>query len=79
MTASTTSTYLTTKYLAQERIQYIKILGGTPSTALSGAKDADFVAIGLGGTNMLAMLWAIAMGWRAVGVDLRGDPFLGVH
>lgn len=28
---------------------------------------------------MLAMLWTIAMGRRAVGVELRGDPFLGVH
>ena len=41
--------------------------------------DADFVAIGLGGTGMLAMLWTVAMGRRAVGVELRGDPFLGVH
>lgn len=48
-------------------------------TPLLDVKDADFVAIGLGGTNMLAMLWAIAMGRRTVGVDNRGDPFLGVH
>ena len=41
--------------------------------------DADFVAIGLGGTNMMAMLWTVAMGKRAVGVEMRGDPFLGVH
>ena len=25
------------------------------------------------------MLWAIVIGRRAVGVELRGDPFLGVH
>lgn len=39
----------------------------------------DFLALGLGGTNMMAMLWTIAMGRRAVGVEMRGDPFLGVH
>src|SRR6478672_6882743 len=46
---------------------------------LAGALDPDFLAIGLGGTNMMAMLWAVAMGRRAVGVEMRGDPFLGVH
>jgi hypothetical protein len=39
----------------------------------------DFVALGLGGTNMMAMLWTVAMGRRAAGVEMRGDPFLGVH
>src|SRR5436190_2711 len=39
----------------------------------------DFLALGLGGTNMMSMLWAVAMGRRAVGVEMRGDPFLGVH
>ncbi|MFB9622748.1 hypothetical protein [Nonomuraea helvata] len=47
--------------------------------AASPVTDPDFVALGLGGTNMMAMLWTIAMGRRAVGVDMRGDPFLGVH
>src|SRR3954452_21119676 len=46
---------------------------------LEGVKDADFVAIGLGSTNMMAMIWSVAMGRRAVGVELRGDPALGVH
>lgn len=41
--------------------------------------DAHLVALGLGGTGMLSMLWSIAMGHRAVGVEMRGDPFLGVH
>jgi MFS family permease len=41
---------------------------------LRGAVDADMVALGLGGTNMLGMLWTIAMGRRAVGVELRGSP-----
>jgi len=41
--------------------------------------DPDFLAIGLGGTNMMAMLWTVAMGRQAVGVEMRGDPFLGVH
>src|ERR1700687_3249318 len=41
--------------------------------------DADFLALGMGGTNMMSMLWAVAMGRRAVGIEMRGDPFLGVH
>ena len=41
--------------------------------------DADFLALGLGGTNMMSMLWSVAMGRRAVGIEMRGDPFLGVH
>lgn len=43
---------------------------------LVGAKDPDFLALGLGGTGMMAMLWSIARGRRAVGVELRGDPYL---
>jgi hypothetical protein len=39
----------------------------------------DFLALGLGGTNMMSMLWTVAMGRQAVGVEMRGDPFLGVH
>jgi len=39
----------------------------------------DFLALGLGGTNMMSMLWSVAMGRTAVGVEMRGDPFLGVH
>ncbi|KAK8102438.1 efflux protein [Apiospora sp. TS-2023a] len=58
------------EYLARNR-------ASAPS--LKGVKDPDFLAIGLGGTNMLAMLWAIASGRRAVGVEVRGDPFLGIH
>ena len=46
---------------------------------LTGVKDADYVALGMGATNMIAMLWSVAMGKRAVGVELRGDPSLGVH
>ncbi len=41
--------------------------------------DPDFLALGLGGTNMMSMLWSVAMGRQAVGVEMRGDPFLGVH
>jgi hypothetical protein len=41
--------------------------------------DPDFLAVGLGGTNMMSMLWTVAMGRQAVGVEMRGDPFLGVH
>ncbi|MGW0392226.1 hypothetical protein ACWDYJ_15305 [Streptomyces sp. NPDC003042] len=46
---------------------------------LTGVRDPDFLALGLGGTNMMAMLWTVAMGRRAVGVELRGGPSLGVH
>lgn len=41
--------------------------------------NPDFLALGLGGANMMAMLWSVAMGRQAVGVEMRGDPFLGVH
>jgi hypothetical protein len=44
-----------------------------------GVRNPDFLALGLGGTSMMAMLWAVAMGRRAVGIEMRGDPFLGVH
>ena len=37
--------------------------------------DPDFLALGLGGTNMMSMLWTVAMGRQAVGVEMRGDPF----
>jgi EmrB/QacA subfamily drug resistance transporter len=47
-------------------------------TDLTGAVNADFLALGLGGTNMMSMLWTIAMGRRAVGVELRGDPTVAV-
>lgn len=46
---------------------------------LTGVRDPDFLALGLGGTNMMGMLWTVAMGRRAVGVDLRSCPSLGVH
>jgi hypothetical protein len=67
------------KYLAQRRYQTLAAAPGSKSFSLDGIKDPDFLAIGLGGTNMLAMLWSIAMGKRSVGIDTRGDPFLGVH
>ncbi len=41
--------------------------------------NPDFLALGMGGTGMMAMLWTVAMGRQAVGVEMRGDPFLGVH
>jgi hypothetical protein len=50
-----------------------------PDENLTGVVNPDFLALGLGGTNMLAMLWSVAMGRRSVGVEMRGDPFLGVH
>ncbi|MFC5289104.1 hypothetical protein ACFPM7_18800 [Actinokineospora guangxiensis] len=50
-----------------------------PADDTTGARDADFLGIGLGGTNMLGMLWTVAMGKRAVGVDIRSCPSLGVH
>src|ERR1700730_2406867 len=41
--------------------------------------NPDFLALAGGGTNMMSMLWTVAMGHSAVGVEMRGDPFLGVH
>ena len=41
---------------------------------LTGVVNPDFLALGLSGTNMVAMLWSIAHGRRSVGVELRGDP-----
>jgi hypothetical protein len=41
--------------------------------------DPDYVALGLGGTGMMGMLWTLAMGRSSVGVEMRGDPHLGVH
>lgn len=41
--------------------------------------DADFLALGLGGTNMMMMLWSVAMGKTSIGVEMRGDPFLLIH
>lgn len=45
----------------------------------TGIQNPDFLALGLGATNMMAMLWSVANGRQAVGVELRGDPSLGVH
>lgn len=42
----------------------------------TGLRDPDFLALGLGGTAMMAMLWTVAMGRRAVGVELRGSPYV---
>jgi len=55
----------------------LRIVGSEEDT--TGVRDPDFLALGLGGTNMMSMLWTVAMGRRAVGVEMRGDPFLGVH
>ena len=43
---------------------------------LAGVLDPDFLAIGLGATNSMAMLWSLATGKRCVGVELRGDPYV---
>src|SRR3954453_19388603 len=52
---------------------------GSRDEDLRGVLNPNFLALGLGGTGMMSMLWAVAMGRRAVGVEMRGDPFLGVH
>ncbi|MCO5969052.1 MFS transporter [Actinoallomurus soli] len=43
-----------------------------------GVTDPDFLTLGMGGTGMMAMLWSVAMGRRAVGVELRGSPYVSV-
>jgi len=45
----------------------------------AGVENPDYLALGLGVTNMMGMLWSIAQGRRAVGVELRGDPSLGLQ
>ncbi len=42
-------------------------------------RNTDFLALGLGATNMMAMAWTVACGRCAVGIEMRGDPSLGVH
>eukprot|EP00567_Pseudictyota_dubia_P018074 CAMPEP_0197438106 /NCGR_PEP_ID=MMETSP1175-20131217/5191_1 /TAXON_ID=1003142 /ORGANISM="Triceratium dubium, Strain CCMP147" /LENGTH=608 /DNA_ID=CAMNT_0042967773 /DNA_START=30 /DNA_END=1856 /DNA_ORIENTATION=- len=49
------------------------------TTRNANSIDTDFLALGLGGTNMMMMLWSVAMGKRAAGVEMRGDPFLFIH
>ena len=51
----------------------------TMDTLNEALMNPDFLGLGMGGTNMMSMLWTVAMGRRAVGVEMRGDPFLGVH
>ncbi|SDD38437.1 MFS transporter [Actinokineospora iranica] len=51
---------------------------GDRAENLTGVRDPEFLALGLGGTNMMAMLWSVAMGRRSVGVEMRGDPNFGV-
>jgi len=45
----------------------------------NAAADADLLALGLGCTGMMAMIAAVARGRRVVGVEMRGDPAIGVH
>ncbi len=51
---------------------------GDKNEDLTGVRDPEFLALGLGGTGMMAMLWSVAMGKRSVGVEMRGDPNFGV-
>jgi len=44
----------------------------------NGEEKCDFLALGMGGTNMMMMLWSLAMGKTVIGVEKRGDPFF-VH
>jgi len=45
----------------------------------NGEEKCDFLALGMGGTNMMMMLWSLAMGKTVIGVEKRGDPFLSIH
>ncbi|GAA3275696.1 hypothetical protein GCM10020218_022830 [Dactylosporangium vinaceum] len=44
----------------------------------AGTTDPDFLTLGMSGTGMMSMLWSVAMGRRAVGVELRGSPYVSV-
>ncbi|MEO3778254.1 MFS transporter [Micromonospora sp. B11E3] len=61
---------------APQTLDEVASASGLRKVDPAGAADPDFLAVGLGGANMMAMLWSIAMGRRAVGVELRGDPYL---
>lgn len=65
--------------LGQGHLDPTSAAGRAHEENLTGVMNPDFLALGLGGTNMMAMLWSVAMGKRAVGVELRGDPALGIH
>jgi len=64
---------------APDALDNARIEHGELEDDLTGVLDPDFLGLGLGGTNMMAMLWSVAMGRRVVGVEMRGDPSLGVH
>ena len=66
-------------YLSERHTKNVSSKTDDKKSDFKNAVNPDFLALGLGGTNLLAMLWAVAMGRRAVGVEMRGDPFLGVH
>jgi hypothetical protein len=68
-----------TSKLAPDALDDFSVENRGRGNDLTGVKDPDFLALGLGATNMMSMLWSIAMGKRVVGVELRGDPSLGVH
>jgi hypothetical protein len=63
----------------QKRIVYSKEAMRAMGAVNEAIINPDFLALGMGGTNMMSMLWTVAMGRQAVGVEMRGDPFLGVH
>src|SRR5579885_2637340 len=63
----------------QKRIVYSKEAMRAMGAVNEAIINPDFLALGMGGTNMMSMLWTVAMGRQAVGVVMRGDPFLGVH
>ncbi|KAL5376383.1 hypothetical protein DPSP01_010494 [Paraphaeosphaeria sporulosa] len=69
----------TQAYLAHRRADKLPTPPGTRSASPAGTYNAPFLALGLGATNMLAMLWTLCAGHGAVGVELRGDPSLGIH
>lgn len=65
--------------LHDRRSNRTQIAPGSQTAALEGVLNPDFLALGLGGTNLMTMLWAVAMNKRVVGVEVRGNPTLGVH
>lgn len=76
--AKTQTTPVKDVYGAKPAMAAVQAEGSKP-IAKPITHPADFVDIGLGPTGMMQMLETIAAGHTALGVELRGDPILGVH
>lgn len=80
--SKSTNPFISRSAVAVQALNGATITSSGPSTEFASSSqcyDADFLALGMGGTNMMCMLWSIAMGKPTIGVEMRGDPFLMIH